>query len=912
MEVSEADYLKHYGILRESGRYPWGSGKREVGPFPWSSGSTQEERNQTFLSIVDDLRKKEGLSNVEIAKIYGITTTELINARSVAKNAQKQAQINMATRLQDKGYSNVAIGQRMGINESQVRALTKPGELDKLQVLDATTSILKKAVADNKYIDVGTGIEQHLAVSSTKLDKAVFQLKEEGYTLHHVKVEQLGTGHLTTMKVLAGPDVPSSEVWANRDQIKLPFSYSEDGGRHYDIIQKPLPISASRVGVRYSDEGGKNADGVIYVRPGVKDVSLGEARYAQVRVSVDGTHYLKGMAMYKDDLPEGIDLQFNTNKDNTGNKLDAMKPVKSDPVNPFGSLVRQIGEPREDGSKQLTSVMNIVNDEGDWDDWSKSLSSQFLSKQSTKLASTQLGKAFDRQKDEFDELSDLDNPAVKKHLLNKFADGADSAAVHLKAAALPRTQNRVILPIDSMSPKEVYAPQFRDGEQVVLIRHPHGGKFEIPQLTVNNRNPEARKLLGDAEDAIGIHSSVAEKLSGADFDGDTVLVIPNNKKEISTQGTLDGLKGFDPQHEYPQYDGMALMTEEQKGFEMGKISNLITDMSIRGAPDSEIVRAIRHSMVVIDAEKHKLNYKQSAIDNGILALKRRYQTDGISTGASTIVSRASARTDILERKQGFKIDPETGKKIFTETGNQYRETKTEIDPETGEKIYTETGKIIDKTQQSKKLAEVDDAHILSSGTPIENIYADHSNKLKALANEARLASYHTKTTPYSPDAAKSYSDQVKSLDAKLNLALRNSPLERRALIVANGIVAQKKTANPDMDKSEIKKLKFSELENARIRVGAKKVRVQIEPSEWEAIQAGAITNNKLKQILDNTDLDQVKQLATPKVKKMLSDNNLSRAVQMLRNGRTQAEVADALGVSVSTLKRSLSGEGDDD
>ena len=67
-----------------------------------------------------------------------------------------------------------------------------------------------------------------------------------------------------------------------------------------------------------------------------------------------------------------------------------------------------------------------------------------------------------------------------------------------------------------------------NGERVVLIRHPHGGTFEIPELTVNNKNPDARKIVGTikSQDAIGIHHKVAEHLSGADFDGDTVLVIP--------------------------------------------------------------------------------------------------------------------------------------------------------------------------------------------------------------------------------------------------------------------------------------------------------------------------------------------------------------------------------------------------
>lgn len=910
MKVFWDDYIAHYGTLHKSGRYPW------------ESGGTKDEQNRTFLNMVDKLKNEEGLSNLQIARLFKMSTTELIALKSNAKNAEKQANIGQAQRLSDKGWSNSAIGRHMNANESTVRSWLKAGALEKTKILDVTASMLKTAIDEKKYIDVGSGVEQQLAVSATKLSNAVKLLIGEGYSFHHIKVEQVGTGKLTTMKVLAGPGVPWKEVNENKDQIKLPGAYSEDGGLSYDAMQPPLSISSKRVGIKYAEDGGAAADGVIYIRPGVKDTSIGSAKYAQVRISVDGTHYLKGMAMYKDDLPAGVDLQFNTNKSDTGNKLDALKPVKKDLTNPFGSTVRQIGDKQPDGSKKLTSVMNIVNDEGDWDSWSKTLSSQMLSKQSPKLAEQQLDIAFQKQQREFEEIKGLTNPGVKKKLLTSFADGADSASVNLKAAALPRTQNRVILPITSMKPTEVYAPQFRNGEQVVLIRHPHGGKFEIPQLTVNNRQPEARKLLGDAVDAIGIHPDVAEKLSGADFDGDTVLVIPNNKKEIKTKSTLEGLKGFDPKREYPKYDGMPEMTDAVKGSEMGKISNLITDMTIRGANDDELASAIRHSMVVIDAQKHDLNYKQSAIDNRISALKAKYQfkEDGSrGTGASTLISRASSRIDVNERKQGYTIDPVSGKKVYKETGKQYFPEKE--DKKTGEKSYPETklnkrtgevkSTIKNVTQESTKLAETDDAFTLSSGQPIEAIYAEHSNRMKALANQARLEVLATKSIPYSPTARVKYADQVKSLESGLSLALSNSPLERQAQIVSNAIIAQKRAANPGMESSEIKTMRSTELANARARVGAAKKKISITPEEWEAIQAGAVTNNQLQKILDNADLDKVKQLATPKVQKLMNNNSISRAIAMKRNGATDAEVADALGVSVSTLKRSLVG-GDND
>lgn len=883
MIVEEDEYLEHYGILRKSGRYPWGS------------GDTQAERSQTFLGMVKELRD-EGLSDTEIARGFGMTTSQLRDTNTMARNAKKQADMAMAQRLKDKGYSNVAIGERMGLNESSVRALLAPGQKDKLDVLESTSNMLKDQVNKKGYIDVGSGVEHHLGISKEKLGTAVARLKEEGYTIHYVKVEQLGTGQQTTIKVLAAPDTTYSEVFRNRDKIQQIASFSDDGGRTYLGIQPPISVSSKRVGIRYADQGGTDADGVIYVRPGVKSVSLGGSRYAQVRVAVDGTHYLKGMAMYRDDLPAGVDLVFNTNKKNTGNKLDAMKPLKEDPDNPFGANIsRQIYEIGPGGKKTLSSAMNIVNEEGRWSDWSKSLSSQMLSKQSPALAKKQLDATYDRKKEELDDIMALTNPAVKKRLLESYADDADSSAIHLKAAALPRQGSHVILPVNSIKETEVYAPNYRNGERVVLIRYPHGGIFEIPELTVNNRHPEARKLLGNAPDAIGIHSKVAERLSGADFDGDTVLVIPNNQGKIKTAPALEGLKGFDPQRAYPGYEGMTRMTPRTKAFEMGDVSNLITDMTIRGASQSELARAVRHSMVVIDAEKHGLNYKQSAIDNGIPQLKVKYQ-GGKNKGASTLISRATSRKDVPERKPrsaaaGGPIDRATGRKMFEETGSTWVDAN---------------GRTHVRTQQSTKLAETDDAHTLSSGTPVEKIYADHSNRLKSLANQARKEAFDTPPLAYSPTAKVVYSNEVDALNAKLNLALRNAPLERQAQVLANAVYRQKLQANPEMEPSEKKKLRAQALEAARVRTGAKKERIEISPQEWAAIQAGAISNNKLNQILSNADLDQVKKLATPKPDLLMSSAKRNRALTLLRAGYTQAEVADALGVSLSTLKDSLS------
>ena len=921
--IDESKVLIHYGILRKSGRYPWGS------------GGTTEQRSRTFLEYINDLKRRLGWGDVEIAKSVGMSTTDLRAAKAIAKNAQKAAQIAMAQRLKDKGYSNVEAARRMGIPESSYRALLAPGAQDKADVLTATSNMLREEVAQKKYLDVGSGVENWVGVSKERKDIAISMLKEEGYTVYYVKVPQLGTNKETTMKVLVPPGTTYSEVYRNRGEIKSISNFSEDGGRTYYGIVEPLSISPDRLAVRYAEDGGGALDGVIYVRPGVDDLSLGGSRYAQVRVKVGDGHYVKGMAIYKDDLPDGVDLMFNTNKSDTGQKTDALKPLENDPDNPFGSYIRrQLVAKREDGTEYATSAMNIVNEEGRWGGgainpktgepvtgWSKSIATQVLSKQSPELAKTQLDVTMEHRQREFNEIMELTNPAVRRKLLEEFADGTDSAAVHLKAASLPRQRWEVILPIDSLPDTQIYAPNFNNGERVALIRYPHGGTFEIPELTVNNRHGPSKKMLGDAKDAVGINSKVAERLSGADFDGDTVLVIPNNQNRIRTSPALQQLRDFDPRSSFPPYDGMPTIDggrynaatkkveygskgpTDRKQHEMGNVSNLITDMTIKGASHDKIARAVKHSMVVIDSEKHALNYKLSYEVNGIRALKEEFQRrdegEGrVRTGAATLVSRAKSPTRVPERKarrasKGGPVDPVTGKKVYEPTNRTYVNRK---------------GETVPSTIKLPLLSVVDDAHTISSGTPMERLYADHSNRLKALANEARLAAINTPRAPYSSSAAKTYEAPVRSLTDKLDLAVRNRPLERQAQVLANATLRQKRDENPNMDPDTLRKIKFQALEEARRRTGADRRRIQITQDEWDAIQAGAISNSKLNAILSYADMDVVRQLATPRTPLLMSPAMNQRAQAMAAMGYTRADIAEQLGVSVTTLLKSLSGD----
>ena len=877
--------LEHYGTPRHSGRYPWGSGE------------DPGQRNRSFLQSVDEM-KKQGMSEVQIAQGLGITTSQLRARKTIAKNAEKAAQISYAQKLKDKGMSNVAIGEQMGLNESSVRQLLAPATKAKNDRLTATSDFLKRQVDEQGMLDIGSGTETHVmgGVSELQMKNAVAVLKEQGYEVHNVLVDQLGTTNKTKVRVLAPPGTEYRDIVKDTSQIKSLSGYTDDGGRTYFGIETPKSVDSKRIEVRYGPDGGSDMDGVIQLRRGVADISLQGSKYAQVRIAVDGTHYLKGMAMYTDDLPDGVDIRFNTNKTDKGDKLAAMKAMKDDPDNPFGAVIRQQHYVDATGKEQL-SPLNIVNEEGDWGKWSKSLSSQMLSKQAPSLAEKQLGLKLDSMKDDFDEIMSLTNPEVKKELLQAFADSADSSAVHLRAAALPRQKTQVILPINSLSENEIYAPQFRDGESVALIRYPHGGKFEIPELRVNNRNAEGNAVLKQAVDAVGINSKVAARLSGADFDGDTVLVIPNNDGKVKSSAPLQGLKDFDPQSAYPAYEGMKPMSARTKQLKMGDVSNLITDMTIKGASNAELARAVRHSMVVIDAEKHNLNWRQSALDNDIAGLKEKYQK-GRNSGADTLISKASSEVRVGQRKErsaakGGSIDPETGRKVYEYSNETYT---------------NKAGKVIAKTVTSTRMAEANDAFDLVSangGTPMEAIYATHANSLKSLANEARKALISTPNSKYSSTARETYSEEVSSLKASLNEALKNKPRERQAQIVAGSIVRAKQQSNPQMDQADLKKVKSQALAEARVRTGASKSLIVPTNKEWEAIQAGAISSNMLRSILKNSDMDRIRELATPRATTVISGAKLARAKSMLSAGYTQAEIADVLGVPTSTLNDAI-------
>jgi len=890
------DTLAHYGILRRSGRYPWGSGKD---PY---------QRSLDFQGLVKGLEAK-GMSEAEIARGLGMTTTELRATKSIAKRERQAVEIAMVRKLDAKNMSQAAIAERLGISSSTVRNYLKEDAGKTASKIEGTADILKREVDKHRYIDIGAGTEVALGTTATSLKLAAATLEAQGYSVQDIKIRQLGTDNYTSTRVLVAPGVKKSETVQNLDNIHVVGVRTDPQGNKL-ALKPPAPLDSKRVMVRYAEDGGANKDGVIEIRRGLKDLNLGKSNYAQVRISVDGTHYLKGMAVYADDLPAGKDIRFNTNKSKKvpmiGDSDSVLKKMKDDPDNPFGAIIRRQMEYIDKDGKKKLSPINLVNEEGSWGDWSRTLSAQFLSKQDISFAKQQLDISTNEAKQNFRDIMSLTNPVLRKKALQDFADGCDSDSVRLKAAAVPGQAYQVILPVISLKPTEVYAPNFKNGEKVALVRYPHGGTFEIPILTVNNGHKESRKTIGElAADAIGINHKVAARLSGADFDGDTVLVIPvTAKSRIRSTSPLKGLEGFDPSAAYPGYPGMKVLSEKGKQKQMGEISNLITDMTIKGATEAELARAVRHSMVVIDAAKHKLDYRTSAEDNRIADLKKKYQPEG---GVSTLISRAASKVDIPKRKprsmaKGGPIDPLTGRKVYEETGETYSITKE----------YKTKPPVIEtklRTSKATRMELVDDARKLSSGTPMENLYARYANNMKVLANTARREIVDTPTLKRDPAAAKEYAAEISSLKDKVRTALTNAPRERQAQLIAGGVVKVKVEANPDITKEERTRLEAQALKAARLRTGAsrKEVQFDITDHEWKAIMDGAVSNAMMESIARYADPERLHELSMPKDKPVLSTGVVARARAMARNGATTSEIAEMLGISTSSVLDAVKG-----
>lgn len=909
-EYGEA--LQHYGVGHLNGGHS--------GRYPYGSGEDPNQRDGNFYTYVQEL-KKAGMTEKQIVEMTGCPSTTVYRARyAEAKNEIRLNNIAQIKKLYAEGKTRADIARELNVNESTIRSWEDEDRAARSRAAQATADALKKEIESKGIIDVGDGVERELGVSKEKLNQALLILEQEGYMVYGAGIRQVtNKGQQTIMKVVGPKDTTHAEVYDFENVHTVKDYTVRENDEGIDIpemrFQYPTSIDSSRVKVVRPEEGGSEKDGLIGIKPGSQDLDLKGDVYAQVRIMVDNSHYLKGMAVYEDasKFPDGVDVLFYTSKpyETHPTDKDVFKKIKDDPENPFGSAILTEVEggqyhyiDNETGESKLGAI-NKRAKEGDWGEWGSKVPSQFLSKQPQKLIDNQLKLTEADYESEFEEICSLTNPAVRKKELLEFAGACDTAAVDLKAASFPRQAYQVLIPINSLKDNECYAPNYHDGETLALVRYPHGGTFEIPIVKVNNKNPEGIDILGkNPKDAIGINANTAKRLSGADFDGDCAMIIPCNSDnttvrihstDIST-GPFSKLKDFDPHMEYAEVKGMKYMSKSQTGKEMGIISNLITDMTLKGASDEELVRAVKHSMVIIDAEKHRLNYKQSEIDNGIEELKKKYQLhfdeDGNPHyGSSTLISRAKSPTSVEKTRGSAQIDPETGKVSYKLANETY------IDPKTGKEKL--------RMQPSKRMKDTDDAYTLVSDarTPQELAYADFANYMKDLANRARKEYKATGNLRYDPNAKAVYADEVKTLEAQLELAMSNAPRERAAQRIANVNIKAIKESKPNMTPAEEKKLAQRELVKARTIVGAHRREIKISDRQWEAIQSGAITENKLQQILRYADGAEVKKRAMPRTSTTLSPAKQRRIEAMKNSGYTNDQIAQALGVSTTTVNK---------
>ena len=947
------DVLEHYGMPRRSGRYPWGSGEN---PY---------QRTGLFKGWVKD-QKAAGISAKDIAQIAkdaGCDNTVILRSLKDAKfspaeimtamdiNSSRYRAIDAIGSEDEKAERNAlirqyitadqmsdsAIGRAMNLNESTIRSIRKKLDDDEKKGISQTAEVLKESLANSEYgmVDVGKGSELYIGVSQTRMTNALAILKEQGYVVQTHKVNQPFSGNQTTLHILTKEDKEWKDVKNNLDKLTpLGQFYCEDGSNGIKKVEPPASLDSKRVGVRYKEDGGADKDGVIEIRRGVKDLSLGNSAYAQVRIKVDGTHYIKGVAVYSDDLPKGVDVLVNSNK-KRGTPLmsddpeakQVLKPLKDlnpKSTDPFGAALKAQGQSTyiDKNGKEVLSPINKLNEEGDWGAWGKSLSSQFLSKQPVSLAKQQLNLAYEDSLKEYEDIMSIPSATVRKKLLEDFAGGCETNASDLSAAKMPRQRIQVLLPMTTLKDDEIYAPNYNDGEKVVLIRYPHSGKFEIPELTVNNRNEEGRKIYGaQAKDMVGVKPIVAAQLSGADFDGDTVMVIPNNDGRIKTEKMIKELAEFDNKASFPYHEGMKVMTKREKGIQMGSVTNLIADMTAQGAPQDEVIRAVKHSMVVIDAEKHKLDYKTSEKVFNIKELKEKYQsninpkTGKTNHGAGTIMTRAGAEVHIKDRRLKYvsEMTPDelkrykNGELIWKETGKQYSSKDAK-----GNWVKK------DKMIEVSRMDTVSDAHQLVSDKkwPIELAYADYANKMKSLAQRARKEAIATENTPYSAAAAKVYSNEVQELK---NMAARNkmnAPRERMAIIYTDLKTKQAKENNPELyyDKDKFKKMKSRYLAEGRALYSARRETKPLTDRQWEAINAGAVSPTLFSEVISGIDSKSLKEMAMPKKQAISLTPNERKQIQSLANrtrangtkAYTTAEIAQKFGVSASTVSSILS------
>ena len=303
--ILKDDELAHYGMPRRSGRYPWGSGED---PY---------QRNMDFLARYDELKKK-GMAEVDIAREMGMfdekgnpSTGKLRLEKRYCNDERRIYQIQAAKRMKEKeGMGNTEIGRELGLPESTVRSLLDPHSEARTMQARNTAEFIRQRIDEaaakdpngKGMIDIGTGADLELRVSKEKLTEALYILEREGYPIYKGGIPQpTNPGQQTNQKIICSPGTEHKEIYQydrvkalNEDQY-----ISRDGGDTFEKkFYPPASLDSKRLMIRYADDVGPDGisgiekDGIVELRRGVPDLSLGESRYSQVRIMVDGTHYI--------------------------------------------------------------------------------------------------------------------------------------------------------------------------------------------------------------------------------------------------------------------------------------------------------------------------------------------------------------------------------------------------------------------------------------------------------------------------------------------------------------------------------------------------------------------------------------------------------------------------------------------
>ena len=133
---------------------------------------------------------------------------------------------------------------------------------------------------------------------------------------------------------------------------------------------------------------------------------------------------------------------------------------------------------------------------------------------------------------------------------------------------------------------------------------------------------------------------------------------PAEKQEEATEGQekasavdiVESLKDFDTKAY--QLPDDAPPVDIDHGFdrkaEICRISNLIVTMTANDADKDELERAIKHSMVIIDAEKYRLDYMQSYVDNRIDQLIEKYQPE-VNDIANNVLDYMEKKYEVVNK-----------------------------------------------------------------------------------------------------------------------------------------------------------------------------------------------------------------------------------------------------------------------